>query len=274
VSLLIGLPLVGISAVLLNASFYAQHSASASLPDLSLARPFASLRLLVSDRAWLVASGAGWIGWGAYIAALGFAPLSIVQALSASGVGLLALIEHRFGAPLGRRELLGAALSVGGLVLVVSSLTHTTVGRRPGEIGLLVLVGCGLAVAAAAVAAPTRFLPRGAALGIAAGVCYGIGDVATKGALRGSGPVLIPVFLACNVLGFVTLQLAYQKGTVLETAGLASLFTNAIPIVIGISIFDESPPSGPLGAIRFAGFALTLVGGLLLARPPAAAAEG
>jgi drug/metabolite transporter (DMT)-like permease len=176
------------------------------------------------------------------------------------------LIDRFFGTLLGRRELWGAGLSLVGLLLVVFSLAHGGAGRRPGEGELLLLVGTGLAAAAVFTALPARLLARGAALGIASGICYGIGDVATKGSLDGSAIVMTPIFLACHGLGFVTLQLAFQRGTILETAGLSTLFTNAIPIVIGVVVFAESPPAGPLGTLRLAGFALALVGGVLLAR--------
>ena len=131
--------------------------------------PLAAIGSLVSSRAWLVAFGAGWVGWAAYIAALRFAPLSVVQALSASGIGLLALADHRLRARLARRGLLGAGFSVAGLLLVVISLADTTTGRRAGEAVLLSVVGVGVVVAGAVAAAPRRVLGRGAALGAAAG---------------------------------------------------------------------------------------------------------
>jgi hypothetical protein len=50
-------------------------------------------------------SQSGLAGWGLYIVALDLAPLSLVQATSASGVGLLALLVRAGGVRLSAREL-------------------------------------------------------------------------------------------------------------------------------------------------------------------------
>jgi hypothetical protein len=72
--------------------------------------------------------------------------------------------------------------------------------------------------------------------------------------------------LACHGLAFVALQLGFQRGGVLATAGVASLLTNAVPIVAGIAIFGEGLPPGWGGVIRVAAFVAVVVGGAGLAR--------
>jgi hypothetical protein len=60
-----------------------------------------------------------------------------------------------------------------------------------------------------------------------------------------------------------------RPGHALTTAGIATLFTNALPIVAGMTIFDEPLPDGWLGAVRIASFAAVVVGAVALARPDA-----
>ena len=70
------------------------------------------------------------------------------------------------------------------------------------------------------------------------------------------------------------MQLAFQRGGRLATAGLAVLWTNALPIVAGTVLFGESLPGGWRGAARVAAFALVLVGAVGLSRPEAARVDG
>ncbi|MDX6469668.1 MAG: hypothetical protein QOF75_1471, partial [Gaiellaceae bacterium] len=110
-------------------------------------------------------------------------------------------------------------------------------------------------------------LPAGAGLGTAAGVLYAAGDVGTKAAFGGGIRLLfVPALLACHGLAFVCMQLAFQRGGRLATAGLAVLWTNALPIVAGTVLFGESIPGGWRGGARIAAFVLVLVGAVALSR--------
>ena len=66
-------------------------------------------------------------------------------------------------------------------------------------------------------------------------------------------------------LAFVALQLGFQRGGALATAGVATLFTNALPIAAGTTLFGEGLGSVP--PLRAAAFGLTVAGATLLARP-------
>jgi hypothetical protein len=123
-----------------------------------------------------------------------------------------------------------------------------------------------MAIAIIAVAPPGW---KGAALGAASGVAYGVGDVATKAAVGGIS-VLIPVFVACATIGFVTLQLAYQRASLLASAGVSCLLTNAIPIVAGAALFGEVPTRASDAWLRGVGSFAALIGGVGLAREPSA----
>ena len=74
--------------------------------------------------------------------------------------------------------------------------------------------------------------------------------------------------LAAHGLGFVFLQFGFQRGGALTTAGVATLFTNAMPIAAGMVLFGDGLPSGPLGVARLLSFAAVVAGAALLTRTP------
>jgi membrane-bound ClpP family serine protease len=69
------------------------------------------------------------------------------------------------------------------------------------------------------------------------------------------------------VIGFVALQLAFQRGGALATAGMSTLLNNALPIMAGIVAFHERLPAAPFGVVRAAGFVVVVLGAAMLARP-------
>jgi hypothetical protein len=264
-----GLALALAAALALNIGYFVQHGATNAMHSLSLRHPFRATRLLITNRQWMVGYATGWLGWGLYIAALRLAPLSLVQAVAAGGVGVLAFLAHRLGTPLGSRERLGAWIAVAGLVLLGVSLTVHQVAAPPAHnLTLLVVTLVGAAVAGLLASLMIRTAHAAVALGCAAGLFFGVGDLATKGAVSGNGPLFVPLLAGCTGLGFVCLQLAFQRGSILETAGLSVLVNNMIPIVGGLILFHEALPSGPAGAARVASFAAVVVGAVLLARAP------
>jgi hypothetical protein len=238
------------------------------LPALSVRHPLASLSALFTNWPWLVGFVTGLGGWALYIAALRFAPLSLVQATSAGGVGLLALLVRFGGGRLSRVERVAVAGSVGGLVLLGLSLPAGADHAAPAGWAAPLAWVLVSAVLAGMAAFPTaRRLSPGAGLAVAAGLLYSAGDVATKAAVGGTRPALLfaAALLACHGLAFVALQLAFQRGTVLATAGVSTLLTNAAPILAGLIVFAEQMPGGAAGALRGLGFAAAVLGAATLA---------
>ena len=265
-----GLVLALGSTAALNWGFFTQHGAAEAMPPLSLRRPLASLRLLAASRRWLAGFLVGLAGWALYVAALKLAPLSLVQAVSAGGLGLLALLQWLTPGTErpSRREWWAVSVAVTGLVLLAVSLAaHTAAGTAPPTAAVVLWLVV-LALAAVAIAGSSRLgVPSAAALGAAAGVFYATGDVATKEAVVTAGILLVPVVLASHGLAFVSLQLGFQRGGVLVTVGLATLLTNAVPIAAGTALFHERLPPGVFGDLRLAAFTLVTAGAALLARP-------
>jgi hypothetical protein len=255
----LGLALAVASAVAIGGGYALQHASASALPPLTVRQPLRSLGLLFRSGRWSAGFLVGIGGWVLYVVALRLAPLSLVQAASAAGIGVLAL----GGGRLTGSERFGVGAAFAGLVLLALSLgAHQPTGRGPVA-GVVAWV----AVSAAAAGLLVRTVPRAAGLGTAAGVLYAAGDVATKAAVVGGARLaFVPVLLACHGLAFVSLQLAFQRGGKLASAGSAVLWTNALPIAAGTALYGEALPGGWHSAARVAAFVLVLVGAVALSR--------
>ncbi len=257
--IVLGLVLAVASAVAINGGYALQHAAAAALPPLSVRRPLHSLGALFGNRRWLAGCAGGVAGWGMYVAALALAPLSLVQAAAAGGIAVLAVGGPRLTAA----ERIGVTAALAGLALLGLSLGS----HPPTNHGTASSAALWMAASAVGGAAVARALPRAAGLGTAAGVLYAAGDVGTKAALAGGMRLLfVPAVLASHLLAFVFLQLAFQRGGRLASAGLAVLWTNALPIAAGMLLFGEALPGGWRGGARIAAFALVVVGAAALSR--------
>jgi drug/metabolite transporter (DMT)-like permease len=269
VQIALALVLTIVSACALDLGYLLQHGVAASLPPLSLRRPIASLRSLLVEPRWLIGSGIQMGGFVLYVLALALAPLSLVQATAAGGIGILAIMVSRIThVALTRREQVGAAMSVLGLALLGVSLLST---HGEGSGATYAWVGIWLGASTAGAILCIRLLApaigRAPAWGIASGILFAAGDVATKMAV--SGGLQNVAFLVCLIVfygaGTAVLQAAFQRGGALTTAGLSTLLTNALPIVAGTVLFHEPLPSGLIGAVRVAAFAVVIAGAVLLA---------
>ncbi|HXP36826.1 MAG TPA: hypothetical protein VN817_03585 [Solirubrobacteraceae bacterium] len=258
------------STTLTSLAYLREHDAAASMPALSMRRPLHSAALLLADRGWLVGFLMESSGFLLYAAALALAPLALVQSIVAGGIGLLAYFSTRLGGgQLGPRHLLGAGFSVLGLVALAVSLSEGTgEGHSGSTAAVLVWLGATALLAAAVVVLGRRALGVAVANALAGGLCFSIGDISTKLATQGGARV---AFVATLVLGYTLgttlLQLGYQAGAALTVAGLATLLTNALPILAGTVVLGEPVPSGALGAVRILAFVAVSTGAVLLARP-------
>ena len=250
----LALVLTLVSACALNLGYLLQHSVASSVPTLSLRRPVASVRSLLVEKRWLLGLAIQAAGFVLYVVALELAPLSLVQAAAAGGIGILAIMVSRIThVRLTRLEQIGAAVSVAGLVLLGLSLLSDHGEGSGATYALGRHLAGGLRGRRGAVRVLlARAIGRGPAWGIASGILFAAGDVSTKMAV--SGGIENFAFLACLIVfysaGTAVLQAAFQHGSALTTAGLSTLLTNALPIVGGHGAV-------PRAAARRAGSALS-----------------
>jgi hypothetical protein len=264
------------STTLTNVAYLREHDAAAALPTLSLRRPLHSAQALLTDRSWLVGFALESGGFALYVAALALAPLTLVQSVSAGGIGVLAFVSARVSRRrLGRHELAGVVLSTLGLLALAVSLTGGSgegAGGSTFEILLWLAATAGAAVLALELG--RRFGALAVAEGVAGGLFFSIGDISVKVATQGGARSALAIgVIAGYTLGTAFLQLGYQKGGALMVAGLATLLTNALPIAAGTVVLGELVPSGVFGGVRVVAFAAVTLGAILLARPNRDAAQ-
>jgi hypothetical protein len=266
----VALLLALVSTTLTNLAYLREHDAAAALPTLSLRRPLHSVQALLTDRSWLAGFGLESAGFALYVVALALAPLTLVQSVSAGGIGILAFASARLNRRrLGRHELAGVLVSMLGLLALAVSLARGT-GEGAGGSTFEILLWLAATAAAAlfALALGRRFGGLAVAEGIAGGLFFSIGDISVKVATQGGARAAFAIGVILGYsLGTAFLQLGYQKGGALTVAGLATLLTNALPIAAGTVVLGEPVPSGVLGGLRIAAFAAVTVGAILLARP-------
>jgi hypothetical protein len=269
-STIVALVLAAVSTTLTNLAYLREHDAAAELPVLCMRRPLQSARLLLENRSWLLGFAMETSGFLLYAAALALASLALVQSIAAGGIGVLAYVSARVaGRRLSRRELGGVLLSMLGLLALAVSLARAS---GEGGNGSTVAIALWLAITAGAavvvLSAGRRLAGAAAANGIAGGLFFAIGDISTKVATQGGPRVAFAVPLIVGyTVGTALLQLGYQAGGAPTVAGLATLFTNALPIAAGTIVLDEPVPSGIFGGLRVLAFAAVVAGAFLLARP-------
>ena len=255
---------------LTNIAYLREHDAAAALPTLSLRRPLHSIQALLTDRSWLVGFALESGGFALYVAALALAPLTLVQSVSAGGIGILAYASARLSRRrLGRNELAGVLLSMLGLLALAVSLAGGSGEGAGGSTAEILLWLAATAGAAAVVLAlGRRFGALAVAEGIAGGLFFSIGDISVKVATQGGARAAFAIGVIVGYsLGTAFLQLGYQKGGALTVAGLATLLTNALPIAAGNVVLGEPVPSGVFGGVRIVAFVAVTLGAILLARP-------
>jgi drug/metabolite transporter (DMT)-like permease len=263
-----GLVLSFLSAITINWSYSQMHGAVAEMPELSLRQPLHVIGLLLRNTAWLVSFGVESVGWLLYLAALRLSPLSLVQGVGASGIAALAIFSAN-GHPrrLPRREQAAVVAGVLGLLLLALSLVNTTqADSKPPVAEAVIWLGAIVAVALLLTRTHVR-IARAPALGLAAGLAFAAGDILSKlGVFGGLWLIAFAPLLVVYAFGTGLLQQAFQAGGALPTAGIATLATNALPIVSGFVLFDEEVPNAESGVLQMLAFGTLIASAVLLAR--------
>src|SRR4051812_1472602 len=187
-AILVALAVTLVSACALNVGYLIEHSVASKMPRLSFRRPVYSLRLLLRPR-WLAGFGVEVGGWLLYVLALALAPLSLVQATAAGGIGILAVMVSRYtGEALSPLEQVGSVLAVAGLAILGISLAGSADKGSPGSEVEVALWLAGSAVAAVlALKAAPRFIGAGPSFGMAAGILFAAGGGSPKNTGPGGG---------------------------------------------------------------------------------------
>ncbi|MGZ4184987.1 MAG: hypothetical protein ACXVUE_09390 [Solirubrobacteraceae bacterium] len=276
-SLIIGLALAAASALGTNAGFLFKQRGAVLAPPVRASHPLRSAGDLFRSKwfaiGWIVSLGA----WGLHVGALSLAPLSTVQAVLSGGLVFLAVLAERcFGFQLGARQWSGLTITALGLVII--GLTGSGQGPHHYSVAALIAVeGAVFALGAGLVriSSHSHFDPRGEALllAAAAGVLFGVSDVAVKYLSHAAGPLglLSPwtlTALMSFVISFYASARSLQIGQAVEVIAITSVTANLAAIIGGILVFGESIGSGGLGVTaRVFAFCLVIAGAALMPAP-------
>src|SRR5882724_6961510 len=127
----IGLILALGCALISGVALLCKHRGAVNAPDVAMRRPLRSASALFRSRWWAIGFGLAFLAWCLHVAALSMAPLSLVQAVIAGGLVMLAVHARRwFGIAFGRRELIGLGLAAAGLGVLGLTAGHGSPGDR------------------------------------------------------------------------------------------------------------------------------------------------
>jgi len=280
-SIWIALILVTLCAVLWDVGIVLQKQAVDRAQRIRFGRSTAaSLRALLKSGRWLAGLGASAAGWGLFVVALAFIPVSVARAIQGSGFVILAVfslvfLRHKLSA----REWLGVVLVTSGIVAL--GIANSSTGRVQGDPDLVRLIpalaAC-LLVCAAAYALPSLLrvrLPWVIVFSIMAGTLLGLGDVATKvllGLLERHGLRIAAAAAGAGLIvfyvsGFLLLSRAYQHGRAILVTAVSDLCARLAAIFVGIAALGEALAAEPrLRVLAAAGYAGIVLGAMLLAR--------
>ena len=280
-SLHIGILLALACAIVSNLGFFFKHRGACRAERVDVRRPLHSAKCLFSSGWFALGMLVALSAWLFHVAALALAPMSVVQVVLASGVVLIAVMADRlFGFAVGRRQWIGLGLTGLGLMLLVLTLPASKGSHSSFGIPAMVAFEAGLfALGALLILGPRAGAPaehHGVMLGAAAGVLFGVSDVAIK-ALTGLaadgvlGVLLSPwlgVAAAASVVAFYASARGLQDGDAVPVIAITGTAANISCIAGGIIVFGDPMPQDALGiAVQAVAFVLVIVASALTPAP-------
>ena len=280
----LGILLSLLCAFATNVGFLLKHRGACAAPDVSLRHPLASAVGLFRSKWFTLGMLVALIAWSFHVAALALAPLSLVQAVISGGLVFLTVMAERFfGFTVGTRQWAGVGLTALGLVLLAATLPHSGGAHSNYSLAAMIAFESALLVLGTFLVLSPKLGSHehhGVMLGTAAGILFGVSDVAIKAL---TGPVgdlglaglVSPWLLTCvlaSVIAFFACARGLQKGEAVPVITLTSAAANVTAISGGILVFGDPMASDPVGIVlqSFA-FVLVVVAAALTPAPLRAA---
>jgi hypothetical protein len=280
-AMIAGLALALGSALGTNIGFLFKQRGAVLAPPVRARHPLSSAAGLFRSRAFTLGWAVAVAAWGLHVGALALAPLSIVQAVLSGGLVFLAVLAERyFGFQLGRRQWAGVIVTTTGLAVIAITGGRHTNALRHYSLAALIAVECGVfALGAALIRISMRRsigpATEGLMLGVAAGVLFGVSDIALKyltGALHGGVQGIVSEWtmaaLAASVLAFYASARGLQLGPGVAVIAFTSVAANLAAIVGGILVFRDPIGIGaPAIVARVIAFGLVITGAAFMPVP-------
>jgi len=264
-----------------NLGFLWKHRGACAAPAVDIRHPWLSAKGLFSSKWFAIGWATATFAWVFHVAAMAMAPLSVVQPVIAGGLVFLAVLAERvFGLQLGTRQWVGVGCTAVGLTLLAITLplgggAHSgfSVAAMISFESTLLVVGT-LLVMSHKLGVPHEH--HGVALGVAAGILFGVSDVAIKalthtvgasGALGLLSPWMAATVIS-SILAFYASAGGLQKGEAVPVITLTSAAANVTAISGGILVFGDPLAHTPVGLVVQAfAFVLVLVAAWLTPAP-------
>jgi drug/metabolite transporter (DMT)-like permease len=281
----LGILLALFCAFATNVGFLLKHRGACAAPDVSVKHPVASAVGLFRSKWFAIGMLVAVVAWGFHVVALALAPLSIVQAVIAGGLVFLTVLAERwFGYSVGTRQWAGVGLTALGLVLLAVTLPHSGGHGSYSTVGMVAFESALLALGTFLVLSKKlgSHAHHGVMLGTAAGILFGVSDVAIKALTTGLsedgvlvGVLMSPWLFTCiaaSVVAFYASARGLQKGEAVPVITLTSAAANVTAISGGILVFGDPMPGDTLGiVIQSFAFVLVIVAATLTPAPLRAA---
>jgi drug/metabolite transporter (DMT)-like permease len=283
-SLNLGILLALACAVATQLGFLYKHRGANEAPQVDVRHPLRTVKSLFSSRWFAIGMAVALGAWIFHVAALALAPLSIVQAVLSTGVVILAVMAERiFGFKVGKRQWIGVGLTATGLVLLVITLPAHSGAHSSYSVAAMVAFEAGmLALGALLITSPRLGAPdhhHGVVLGAAAGVLFGVSDVAIKALTGLDGPLAIlaspwlGVAMLASVIAFYASARGLQDGEAVPVIASTSTAANISCILGGIVVFGDPMPADTLGIVlQVTAFVMVCIAAILTPPPVRAAA--
>jgi drug/metabolite transporter (DMT)-like permease len=270
-----------VAAFLFALGLVLQEKAASKLPSEAVGAGF--LARLAHEPLWLLGTAAQGAGFAAQAWALGIGRMVVVQPLLIlSIVFALPLGRLLEGRRIKRNEWIGAGLvTVGLAVLLITAKIDE--GSDDASLRRWAIVGgatAGIAVLLYLLARGRSPSVRGALLGTAGGVLFGLAAALTKTVVSDFDEGIVAVIadwhlyamIAFSVAAYWLEQAALQTGALAAAVATTMSFDALSSLVFGIVVFDEALHETALG-YTFSGLSLAaaLLGLVLIARAKEAA---
>ena len=280
-TLFLGILLALFCALATNVGFLFKHRGACAAPAVDVRHPLRTAKSLFRSKLFAIGMAIATGAWLFHVAAMSMAPLSLVQAVLAGGVVLLAVLAERvFGLKIGFRQWLGLGLTAIGLILLGVTLpaAHGADSRfsLAGMISFeaALIVGGTLLIMGPRMGAPRHH--HGYMLGAAAGILFGVSDIAIKAmsGLLGTHGVMglvtpwMLIAVIASIVAFYASAKGLQDGEAVPVIAVTGTAANISGIVGGIIVFGDPLSGNPLAlVVQCVAFLLVLLAAWLMPAP-------
>ena len=278
----LGIVFALLSALAANLGFLYKHRGANEAPAVDVRHPIRTGLGLWKSRWFAAGMLIGAVGWAFHTAAIAVAPMSVVQVVLAGGIVLVAVLADRvFGMTVGRRQWAGLILTGIGLAMLVVAMPGVDSANSNFRVlGLALFEGILLTVGVLMILGGQHERGahlRGPLMGAAAGVLFGVCNVAVKattGVMGAGGSVITPwifVAICASVLAYYISARSLQEGGAVEVIAITATGANVVGILGGFVVFGDPIATDTLGiVVQSVAFLMVILAAALLPAPRAA----